>query len=104
MATKPTPHNPEQDSSAAWGFLWVLFAFKLATVVLIFYHLRTFETAAFLGATTWYWFPPLGLLLAGPILFRLRLRRVRAKREQLRRAEWMLAEEHDAADPAVTPN
>jgi hypothetical protein len=99
MAAPPTPRpasepNPDYDARAAvWGFIWTLFAFKMATVVLIFYHLRTWETAAILGVTTWYWFPPLGLLLAGPILFRLRLRRVRARREQLRRAEWMLAEE-----------
>ena len=30
------------------------------------------------------------LLCAGPLLFRYRLLRVRAKRERLRRAEWML--------------
>ena len=98
----PTDPDPEYDAAAAvWGFIWVLFAFKMATVVLIFYHLRTTETAAFLAATTWYWFPPLGILLAGPLLFRYRLRRVRAKRDQLRRAEWMLAQDQDAPDPAI---
>ena len=100
---RPSP-DPEYDSGAAvWGFLWVLFAFKLATVGLIFYHMQTVQTAAFLGATTWYWFPPLAILLAGPILFRYRLRRVRAKREQLRRAEWMLEQAQDANEQAHSP-
>lgn len=99
----PSSSDPEYDPGVAvWGFVWTLFAFKMATVVLIFYYQRTWETGAFLGATTWYWFPPLGVLLAGPILFRLRLRRVRARREQLRRAEWMLADEHPTGRPAAT--
>ncbi len=93
MALHLPANDPEEESQAAvWGFLWVLVGFKLATVGLIFYHMQTVETGIFLGATTWYWLPPLAVLLAGPILFRYRLRRVRAKREQLRRAEWMLPE------------
>jgi len=94
MALHLPANDPEEDSQAVvWGFLWVLVGFKVATIVLIFYHMRTVETGLFLGATTWYWLPPLAVLLAGPFLFRYRLRKVRAKREQLRRAEWMLPEE-----------
>ncbi len=98
---KQIRHDPDYDGgAAAWGFLWVLFAFKLATVVLIFYHMHTFEVGLFLTATTWFWFPVLGALLAGPLLFRYRLRRVRAKREALRRAEWMLDHEQGVSDRA----
>ena len=96
MATTPQHRPPPEDhdaGAAVWGFIWVLFAFKLVTVGLIFYHLRTFETGLIIGATLWYWFPVLGVLAAGPLLFRYRLLRVRAKREHLRRAEWMV--EHD---------
>ena len=91
-AARPIPpYDPDREGvAAAWAFVWILLAFKLATVGLIFYHLHTFETGVFLAATTWYWLPPIALLLAGPIVFRLRLRRVRARREALRRAEWML--------------
>ncbi len=99
---QPSPEPEYDGGGAVWGFLWVLFAFKMATVGLIFYHLQTVETGLFLGATTWYWFPALAILLAGPILFRYRLRRVRARREQLRRAEWMLAEEQDANERATS--
>jgi hypothetical protein len=96
---KPTPHDydPDRDGvAAAWAFVWILFAFKLVTVGLIFYHHTTVETGMFLVATTWFWFPVIGALVAGPLLFRWRLRRVRARREQLRRAEWMLEQGHDA--------
>ena len=96
MATSPRPHLPtseHEDLGAARGFLWVLFAFKMATVVLIFWHMRTFETGMLLTATTWFWVAGAGVLVAGPLLFRYRLLRVRAKRERLRRAEWMLDHE-----------
>ena len=101
MATKPLPDDPEQDGiAAAWAFLWILFAFKMATVGLIFYHLRTAETGLILTATTWYWLPVIGFMIAGPLLFRYRLRRVRAKREALRRAEWMLDQEQGVGEHA----
>ena len=103
MATQPTPHEPDQDGkAAAVAFLWILFAFKMATVVLIFYHLQTAETGLILTATTWYWLPLVGITIAGPLLFRYRLRRVRAKREQLRRAEWMLDHEQGVGGRAGT--
>ena len=94
MATRPTDHDPDHyDLGAAWAFLWILFVFKMATVGLIFWHMQTFETGMLLAATTWFWIPVVGVLIAGPLLFRYRLLRVRAKRERLRRAEWMLEHE-----------
>lgn len=88
-AIRHDPGDEEFDRGAVWAFLGILFAFKMATVVLIFWHMRTAETGALLAATTWYWFPVVGVLVAGPLLFRYRLLKVRARREQLRRAEWM---------------
>ena len=98
MLPLPTQRDEEDEDSAAavWAFLAVLFCFKLATVALIFWHLRTWESAAVLGATMWYWFPPLILLGAGPAIFYYRLRKVRARREALRRAEWMVDDESGA--------
>ena len=96
MATTRSSSNPDDDGmTAAWAFVWILFAFKMITVALIFYHMRTAATAAILAATTWFWFPVIGLMIAGPLLFRLRLRRVRAKREALRRAEWMVSSDQE---------
>ncbi len=104
MAMSTTPRDPDQDGkAAAFAFLWILFAFKMATVVLIFYHLRTVETGLILTATTWYWLPLVGFMIAGPLLFRYRLRRVRAKRDELRRAEWMLDHEQGVGEHAGRP-
>ena len=82
MISLPTNHDDsegeEQEGAAAvWAFLLVLFFFKLATVILIFWHLRTWESGVILGATFWYWIPPLLLLGAGPVVFYYRLRKVR---------------------------
>lgn len=105
MATRVAASGaqPDQDQEAAGaraalGFVGVLFAFKLATVVLIFWHMQTMETGLLVGSTLWYWFPVLGMLVSGPLLFRWRLRRVRARREELRRAEWMIGQDQDVDD------
>jgi hypothetical protein len=96
----PMPQPPDSSDedeieaeASVWGFLLALFIFKLVTVVVIFWQLRTWESGLILGATLWYFFPPLILLAAGPVFFYLRLRKVRAKREALRRSEWMLDDE-----------
>ncbi len=92
----------DPDSAAAvWAFLLVLFFFKLATVFLIFWHMRTFESGVFLGTTLWYFFPPLMLLGAGPVVFYYRLRKVRARRESLRRSEWMVGDGQDVDASAM---
>jgi hypothetical protein len=96
----PIPQPPDssnddeiESEATVWGFLIALFLFKLVTVIVIFWQLRTWESGLILGATLWYFFPPLILLAAGPVFFYLRLRKVRAKREALRRSEWMLDDE-----------
>ncbi|MBA2595117.1 MAG: hypothetical protein M3Q50_12210 [Chloroflexota bacterium] len=92
----------EADSAATvWAFLLVLFCFKLATVGLIFWHMRTFESGIVLGSTLWYWFPPLLLLGAGPVVFYYRLRKVRARRDALQRSEWMVGDGQDVDSTAV---
>jgi hypothetical protein len=96
--------NEESEGSAAvWAFLLTLFFFKLATVVLIFWHMRTWEAGVFLGSTLWYFFPPLILLGAGPAIFYYRLRKVRARRDALRRAEWMETEPAELGVPTHRP-
>lgn len=87
----------QEGSATVWAFLLILFFFKLATVVLIFWHLRTWDSGVVLGATLWYWFPPLILLGAGPVLFYYRLRKVRGRREALHRSEWMVGDDQDVS-------
>ena len=81
-----------EERRAAWGFVWVLFAFKMATVVAIAVAAKSEEAAVLLAATTWYWLPIPVVTAGGTLLFQYRLRKVRRRREQLRRAEWLLDE------------
>ena len=78
------------ERRAVWGFVWVLFGFKMATVGAIFAVARSEEAAVLLAATTWYFLPIPVVAVAGTLLFRYRLHKVRRRREQLRRAEWLL--------------
>jgi hypothetical protein len=102
MIPLPRQHDDDETEGAfaVWGFLLALFAFKLITVAVIFWHMRTWESGIVLGATLWYWFPPLLLLGAGPVIFYYRLRKVRARRDALRRAEWMI-EDQDFVAPTA---
>jgi|SRR5215203_2202324 len=75
---------------AVWGFIWTLFAFKMATVALIIWAARDTESMALVLSTTWFWLFIPAAALSGPVLYRLRLRRLRRRREALRRAEWLL--------------
>jgi hypothetical protein len=92
------PPSPQELAAAreraehrtGWAFLWVLFGFKMATVVAIAVAARSEEAAVILAATTWYWLPLPVVAVGGTLLFRWRLHRVRRRREQLRRAEWLL--------------
>lgn len=91
MATAPSqPRQDDDGRTAAIAFVWVLIGFKVVTMILIFVHLRTVNSFLVLAATFWYWLPIIAFLIAGPVLFRYRLVRMRARREQLRRAEWMV--------------
>ncbi len=90
------PRESHDDHSAAWAFVWILFAFKMATVFMIWWASKSYATTALLAATTWFWLAIPAVALAGPIAFRLRLRQVRKRRDALRRAEWLL----DAPSPA----
>lgn len=46
--------------------------------------------ALFTVISTWIWVVVLGVLLAGPVGYWWRSRRVRSRREALQRAEWMV--------------
>jgi hypothetical protein len=81
-----------EESVSAWGFIWVLFAFKIVTVVLIFWNDITYKAGAVRGATTWYFAIVPLFAFGGPILYRWRLYRIRRRRAHLRRAEWVLSD------------
>jgi hypothetical protein len=90
-------HNRDREERiTGWTVIWVLFAFKMGTVALIWWAARgTREegvtTDSMLAVTTWYYmFIPL-IALSGFIAYRLRLRAARKRVEELRKAEFMEA-------------
>jgi type VI protein secretion system component VasK len=81
------------DALPVRGFLWTLFVFKMATVgAIIWYAGGSGEAGILLTVTTWPWLIIPGIVLFGWLAYRFRLRRVRARRLALQRAEWMLDE------------
>ncbi|MDP9354199.1 MAG: hypothetical protein M3R02_02770 [Chloroflexota bacterium] len=102
MVAKSPPRRPalsaleaeakrdQDEMSAAWAFIWILFAFKMATVFLIYWASQSYDTGMFLVATTWFWLIIPLVACAAPLLFRYRLLKVRRRRAQLRRSEWLL--------------
>ena len=89
--------SPESDhessgSFGAWTLVWTLVAMKIATIVIVIVAAGRAEAGTLFAVITWHWLVLLGALLAVPVLFRYRLRRVRSRREALLRAEWMVDE------------
>lgn len=87
---EPTPPPREDDHTAGWVFLWVLFAFKMATVFIIWWASRSYSTGVFLAATTWFWLAIPAIALSAPVAFRWRLVKMRKRRIALQRSEWLL--------------
>ncbi len=84
-------YREESDARATvWAFLWVLFGFKIVTVGIIWnVAAGSGESLVMIAATTWYWLViPIGAI-SGPLLFRWRMIKMRRRREELRRAEWL---------------
>jgi hypothetical protein len=88
----PPPHQEDDETPpSVWLLIWTIYLAKLATIVLVIWASHSYETTALVAATTWPWLVVAGALGLGPLFFHLRLRRVRARRELLKCAEWMLA-------------
>lgn len=82
----------EGTTRGVWLLVGTIAVAKLATLGIMLWASRTPETGVLIGVTLPPWLLAAAVLLAGPVLFRLRLRRIRARRAQLRRAEWLLRE------------
>ena len=98
LPTAAEQRRHADERTTVWVFLWTLFTFKMVTVALIYWASQDYAAASLLAATTWIWFGVPLLAVSGPLIFRYRLLRVRAKRDQLRRAEW-LSRDGDASPP-----
>jgi hypothetical protein len=99
-SSSPSPKGGDEETPpSVWLLIWTIYLAKLATLVLIIWASHSYETTALIAATTWPWLVLAGVLGLGPLLFHLRLRRVRAKRDLLERAEWLLTPESTPSQP-----
>ncbi len=91
---RPPPADGFGDGPprGVWLLLGAIAGAKLATLTVVLWLSWSPEAGLLAAVTVWHWLPLAAALLAGPVLFRVRLRRVRARREALRRAEWLLPE------------
>jgi membrane-associated phospholipid phosphatase len=78
------------ERGAVWAVAIPLILFKVWFAILLLTYAPTQEGITWIVATHWPLVIVVGLLIAGPGWAWYRLARVRARREQLRRAEWML--------------
>ena len=86
----------EEDSKAArWTFVGMILAFKVVTSIIIFVMAPTAHAFIFLLVMQWYWLLLPIPLVVMPVLFWIRLRRVRRKRRQLILSEWAFEPEAD---------
>jgi hypothetical protein len=85
----------EDSKAAAWTFVGMILAFKVVTSIIIFVMAPTAHAFIFLVVMQWYnLLLPIPLIVV-PLLFWLRLRRVRKKRRQLILSEWAVDAEAD---------
>jgi hypothetical protein len=87
-APPPARDNEEATSFGAWTLVWVIYGAKVVTIVLVVWAEHSYRSALFVTVTTWFWLGPLLVIGAAPLLFRYRLRRVRARRTALIMSEW----------------
>ncbi|MGH2532957.1 MAG: hypothetical protein ACRDJW_11725 [Thermomicrobiales bacterium] len=83
-------HSSDGDATfSPWLLVWTILVAKIGTLGIIVIAARSGEGGALIAATSIPWVFAAAALVLGPLLFRYRLRRVRARRDELRRQEWM---------------
>lgn len=110
IETPPSPHaervlrsleaerkRDEEERITGWTVVWTLFAFKMATVGVIWFAANgSHEANVYIAATTWYWAAIPAISLSGLIAFRWRLRKARKQADRLRQREFApLGDEHE---------
>lgn len=81
----------QETRKTVWAFVWILFAFKMCTMILIWYVAAgSGESMAMIISTTWYWLAIPIIALSGRFVYRWRMVQMRRRREELKRAEWQV--------------
>jgi hypothetical protein len=90
---------PESDddfsrpSRGTWMMIGALLIAKIGGLMVVLMIDPSRMAALFAIVSTWIWGVVLAILLSGPVAFWWRKRRVRARRAELQRSEWMLPPE-----------
>jgi membrane protein implicated in regulation of membrane protease activity len=79
----------DDEQFSAWPLIVSLAIAKIATLVVVLYFAWDGEAAALIGATTLPWIVVAVALLAAPVTWHVRMRRMRRRRKTLEDAEWM---------------
>ncbi len=89
------------DLSTLKAVLAVLFVFHAAVIAVVFVVAWSQEAGAYAAVAGWPWLILGAIGVSGPVVFRWRLMRVRARRAQLLQSEWMMHEEpsHRGREP-----
>jgi hypothetical protein len=90
-----------EGRGALWAVLGPLLAFKICSIILLLIYAPTVDGMVWVAITSWYWVLGIALVVAVPFMAWSRLVRARARREQLRRQEWMLDEPRADAHPSA---
>jgi hypothetical protein len=85
----------EDGKAAFWTFTGMILAFKVITSIIIWIMAPSLHSAIFLFAMQWYWLLLPVPMIAVPMLFWWRLRRVKRRRRQLILSEWAVEPESD---------
>lgn len=92
----PMPMNAtdrhENVTPSAWVLIWTIYMVKFMMIFALFWSAHSFEPAALVAATTWFWLGPAIVVAASPAAFKYRLYRVRRRRSRLVESEWMMKE------------
>ena len=92
-SAEPAPLSRRSEPQALPGhnpalLVGTIVGAKLATIVVVLATEWSAGSGLMVAVTTWHWAFVVGALVAAPIAFAVRLRRVRARRATLLRAEW----------------
>ncbi len=88
-----TTSDDERVMPSAWLLVWTIYMVKMVMIFAIFWSAHSFEPTVLVAATTWFWLGPAIAIAASPAAFKMRLYKMKRRRAQLLRAEWMIAED-----------
>ena len=87
-AQQAEQERDRSERQQLWAFVWILASFKFVSIAILVLWIEWDQWLYIAGMTTWWWILVPGVALSGPVMKRLRMHRVRRKRNALKRAEF----------------